>query len=194
MSEFKKELLYTDEAKQKKLTQDYISNLEKINKYIFECENLLKKTLTKKEIQSILKNPIEHSNSVKEIIKEGFQFPNASIQFNLDAQGLSFDNLNSLTNELPKIPLNYLIDSGRIIVEPKQLKSIEEQSKVFTQNEKQNQIFKLAKTLKECSSKLIELGISYSGTLYNYGNATNNLVLNDSKGLKVNVQKILSLK
>ncbi len=194
MTEFKKQLLYTDEAKQRRLTQDYITNIEKVNKYISEVEHLLKKTLTKTEIKAILKNPIEHSNSVKETIKKGFQFPNASMQFNLDAQGLSFDKLNSLVADIPKEGLKYVSDEGKVLPEPKQLKFIEDASKIYTQNEKQNSAFEIAKTLKECATKLMDLQIAYGSTLYNYGNATNNLVLNDSKGLSVNIHKILSFK
>lgn len=194
MPEFKKELLYKDEAKQKRLTQDYISNLEKINKYIFECEALLKKKLTKKEIQAILKNPIEHSNSVKDIIKDSFQFKSASTQFNLDALGLSFDNLNSLTNQLPKTPLNYLVDSGKIIVEPKQLKAIEEQSKVFTNSEDQNKLLKTAKDLQESAKVLRDMGITYAMTEHHFGRATNQLMNNTSNGLIINYYKITSYK
>ena len=55
---FKAQLLYIDKTKKERLTNSYHLNIEQLNAFILECEILLKKQLTKKQINSVLKNPV----------------------------------------------------------------------------------------------------------------------------------------
>ena len=195
--EFKKILLYTDEAKKKRLTDTYILNVEQINTFISECEILLKKQLTKKEINSVLNNPLEYSETVKESIKKSFQFPNATDDFNMSALGLSFDKLETALNVLVHdSSKKYLVDGGKVIAEPKELNNIQEQCKIYSRNEKQNKALEIAKSIKESANKLIDLNITFLDSQNNYPKATGQLLLvnqYDTSKLLINFHRILEL-
>ena len=190
---FKAQLLYIDKTKKERLTNSYHLNIEQLNAFILECEILLKKQLTKKQINSVLKNPVEFSESVKESIKNTFQFPNATIQWNMDSLGLSFDKLESTLSILTIDPSKkYLFDGNKVIAEPKQLNEINSSCEVYTINKKQNELFEVAKHLKNASAKLMELKFTYSDTMHHFVKASNRLIVNsDTSNLEINHFKIL---
>ncbi len=191
-TEFTPVYLFTAEERKKASAEIYATNIEKNNLFLKECSILLNKELTKKEIQSALKDPAVFSLKVKEIIREGFQFPKATEQFNLDAQGINLDRLNSLSN-IQNDGHKYLIEKSMVLPDPKHLKNLEEQSKVYTKNEKQNKALAIAENIKQSANDLIELGIAFNNTGFNYSRATNQLVQNDTNSLKINYTKILSI-
>ncbi len=193
ITNFKGILLYIDEAQKESSLKKYNSNIIKNNEFILEAESLLNRKLTKKEIASVLKNPVQFAEYIKTQIRGTFQFTNATESFNLSALGISFDKLNSLCN-IQNDGYKYLADGGKVTAEPKQLKSIKDSCKVYTRNERQNKVYKVAKNIKDSADELIKLGITFSSTQHNFGRATNQLVLNDtSQTLKINYRKILSL-
>ena len=193
--QFKPQLLYINDVQKTKLINDYYSNIEHKNALILECETLLKRPLTKKENNALLKNAIEFSESVKTLIRDSFQFTNASEDFNLNALGLSFDKLEIAVNNIQDNDYKYLISEGKVIAEPKQIIAIDDQCKIFTANHKQNQVFEVAKSLKESASKLKDLGIIYGGSsLFDYSKATDFLIqVGTGFSLNINYNKILSL-
>ena len=171
---FKAQLLYIDKTKKERLTNSYHLNIEQLNAFILECEILLKKQLTKKQINSVLKNPVEFSESVNEL-------------------GLSFDNLETALNILTIDPSKkYLFDGNKVIAEPKQLNEINSSCEVYTINKKQNELFEVAKHLKNASAKLMELKFTYSDTMHHFVKASNRLIVNsDTSNLEINHFKIL---
>ena len=192
---FKPILLYTDNKNKAGLMDSYSSNIELHNILISESETLLKRKLTKKEINALLKNHIEFSESVKTLIRDSFQFANASEDFNLNALGLSFDKLEIAVNNIQDNDYKYLISEGKVIAEPKQIIAIDDQCKVWTKNSRQNLAYLVAVSLKDLANKLNELGIVNGGSsLFSYTKATNFLVQTDGvNGLKFNFYKILSI-
>ena len=192
---FKPILLYTDDVNKASLIDSYSSNIELHNILISESETLLKRKLTKKEINALLKNHIEFSESVKTLIRDSFQFANASEDFNLNALGLSFDKLEIAVNNIQDNDYKYLISEGKVIAEPKQIIAIDDQCKVWTKNSRQNLAYLVAVSLKDLANKLNELGIVNGGSsLFSYTKATNFLVQTDGvNGLKFNFYKILSI-
>ncbi len=189
-------LMYSDEPLKKRLIDKYITSIELANNFISECEALLKRELTKKEIDSAIKNPTEFSEIVKKLIQDSFQFPNASLDFNLNSMGLSFQSLNDALNifNTDQRIEKYLISKGKITPEPKHIKTLEYQSEIKTKNQKQTDLFNVAKSIQESAKILRQLGITYSTTDFNYNRATNQLVTNNTNGLSINYHKILSYK
>ena len=188
--------LYLDETKKDAIIRKYNQDLELNNNFISECENLIGRKLTKKEIKSALAKPSEFSENIKEIIIDTFQFPKAKLEFNLNALGLTFDNLEASLNILSSDPLNkYLIDGGgKVVAEPKYLKEVEDDCKIFTKNTKQSEIYTIAKTLKESANALIHLGVASEITKFNYQRGSNNIVIKDiTNKLKINYSKLLSI-
>ena len=188
--------LYLDETKKDAIIRKYNQDLELSNNFISECENLIDRKLTKKEIKSALAKPSEFSENIKEIIIDTFQFPNATEKFNLESQGLSFQKLEEALNILTPDPnRKYLIaDDGKVIAEPKYLKEVEDDCKVFTKNKKQSEIYTIAKALKESADALIHLGVASEITKYNYQRGSNNIVMQNTRNkLQINFPKLLSI-
>ena len=194
-NQFKPVLLYSNNANKASLTNSYNSSIQLHNILISESENLLKRKLTKKEINALLKNHIEFSENVKTLIINEFQFPQANLQFNLNALGLSFDKLDLAVSNIQDNDYKYLIDEGKVIADSKQIIAIDDQCKIYTKNEKQNQVFETAKSLKESAQKLKDLGIIYGGSsLFDYSKATDFLIqVGTGFSLNINYNKILSL-
>ena len=192
---FKPILLYTDNKNKAGLMDSYSSSIELHNILISESETLLKRKLAKKEIQALLKNHIEFSEYVKSLIRNEFQFPSSDEEFNLRALGFSFDKLDSAVSNIQDNTYKYLIDEGKIIADSKQIIAIDDQCKIYTKNEKQNQVFETAKSLKESAQKLKDLGIIYGGSsLFDYSKATDFLIqVGTGFSLNINYNKILSL-
>ena len=191
---FKPTLLYVDEKYKTSLTDAYYLNIKQNNTLIEVCENLLKRTLTDKEILTAIKNPLDFAESVKDTIRSKFQFPESDQDFNLRALGLTFDNLNVCLNIPSKEEYKYIIDGNKLTPEPKYLKLIDAKCNVYTRNQKQNQALKIAKNLTKSAHDLIELGIANSHAQFNYMRGTNNLVLTGTNNiLKINYTRILSL-
>ena len=194
-NQFKPVLLYSNNANKASLTNSYNSSIELHNILILESETLLKRKLTKKEINALLKNHIEFSEYVKSLIRNEFQFPSSDEEFNLRALGFSFDKLDSAVSNIQDNTYKYLIDEGKIIADSKQIIAIDDQCKIYTKNEKQNQVFETAKSLKESAQKLKDLGIIYGGSsLFDYSKATDFLIqVGTGFSLNINYNKILSL-
>ncbi len=190
---FKPVLLFLDEHLRKKLIDRYNTNLEITNSFLSECETLLGRELTKAEINKAVKNPLEFSEHVKTLVKSKFQFPQASTEFNLQAVGLSFGNLETALSMLSNEPLkSYIIDNGELIPEPKHIDTLTEQAKIKTRNTKQNELLKIAKDLKKHAERLKELQVAFISNEFHYGKATGQLITNTWGVLDVNYQKILS--
>jgi hypothetical protein len=191
---FKPIFLYIDEMSNTRLTKMYLENIELNNIAILEAENLLKKKLTKKEIQSLLKDVKAFSVNLKSSIIDTFQFPNATTEFNLSALGLSFKDFDIAINNIHINNYSYLVDAGEVKPEPKQLKLIEEQNKIYTKSQRQNIAFGVAENLVKSGNTLLELKITYSDTQHHLSKATNQLVKwAGNNTLQINHHKILSL-
>ena len=191
---FKSILMYVDEAKKTRLTKEYIDSIELNNIAIIEASKVGRKPLTKKGIQSLVKNPKAFSEKLKELIKDKFQFPNATDDFNLNSMGINYSNLNTAIEKIKENDYIYLItDDSKLHPEPKQLKLIEEQSKVFTKSDKQNKVLKVAKDLQKSANALLDLKVTYSDTQHHIGKCTNQLVKWGSNStIQIDYHKILS--
>ncbi len=131
-------LMYSDEPLKKRLIDKYITSISLNNNFISECEALLKRELTKKEIDSAIKNPTEFSDIVKKLIQDSFQFPNATLDFNLNSMGLSFQDIDialSVLSEQNRIT-EYVVNGNKVEPEPKHIKNLEYQSEIKTKNQK----------------------------------------------------------
>ncbi len=193
---FKPQLLYIDEKLRSHLMDKYATDLGFHNNFITEAETLLKRDLTKSEIEKAIKNPKEFTEHVKTLIRSKFQFKNADESFNLQAGGLSFTGIDVATGMLTeqnKIT-QYVLEDGKLSPEPKHIKSLEEQSKIKTKNQRQNELFNVAKSIQDSAKALRSLGITYAMTEHHFGKATNQLVDNKSTGLVINYFKILQVR
>ena len=190
---FKSILLYVDDVKKTRLTKLYNDDIDKNNALILEAENLLKKKLTKKDIHALLKNAVDFTENLKGLIRDTFQFPHSDDDFNLRALGLSFNNLDIALSNITESDYKYLVDGGKALAEPKQLNDIEEQCKVYTNSERQNQALMIANSLKESGTKLLDLKITYTDTQHHFAKATNQLIKwGGNNTLQINYYKILS--
>ena len=190
-TEFKKVLMYTDELKKINAINKYNTSLEQLNNFIAECEILIERKFTKKEILSATKNPLQFSENIKEIIIDTFQFPKATLEFNLDSMGLSFSKIEIAVKNITPTKYKFIIEKGRVVPDPTELELIEEQSKVYTTNQRQTDVYFLAKELKNIADKLAEMKITNSTTKFNYQRATSQLIqLDTTNQLKINYPKL----
>ncbi len=189
-------LMYLDHSKKANLIDVYTTSIGLHNNFISECEALLNRKLTKAEIKKAVKSPTDFAEHTKTLIKSEFQFKSATTQFNLDSMGISFQDLDDALNIFsPDQRIEkYLIDEGRLVVDASHIKSLEEQSEVKTKNQKQTDIFLVAKSVKNNAKLLRELGVTFGATEFNWGRATNQLVTNNTAGLNINYHKILMYK
>jgi hypothetical protein len=170
----------------------YIDSIELNNIAILEASNIGKKKLTKKGIQSLVKNPQQFLVNLKELIRDTFQFKNATDEFNLNSLGINYTNLDSAISKIEQNDYIYLIDDeGKLQPEPKQLKLIEEKCTIYTNSERQNRALKISKDLQKSANDLLDLKITYSDTMHNYARATNQLIQwSGSNKIKINYHKI----
>ena len=190
---FKPELLFIDNLKINRLTQKYIETLELNNIAILEASNVGKKKLTKKGIQALIDNPQEFTENLKELIKETFLFPQANLDFNLNALGINYTNLDNAIGKLQPTEYLYLIEENKLQPSPAQLKLIEENCKVYTKTDRQNQALKVAKDMQKSANALLDLKITYSDTQHHLGKCTNQLVRWGSNStIQIDYYKILS--
>jgi hypothetical protein len=174
---FKPVLLFIDEMSKARLTKMYIDSLELTNIAILEASNIGEKKLTRKGIQSLIDNPQEFAKNLKEVIKETFQFPNATDEFNLSALGINYTNFDNAIGKLQPTEYIYLItDEGKLQPEPKQLELIEGNCTIYSTNERQNKALKVAKDMQKAANTLLDLKITYSDTQHHLGKCTNQLV------------------
>lgn len=194
--EFKGVLLYTDQTKKDRLTLRYQLKIYQINNFIGLCESLLKKKLTKSQINSVLNNPIQFAETVKKSIRDSFQFPDATEEFNLTSKGISFDGLETALLITGNKEYKYLITGNKVEEEPTQINEINLSSQVFTINSKQNKVLKIAKSLKELAEQMKELKITYSDSTHHFIKGTSRIIESDisTGGLVINYYKILGFK
>ena len=193
-TEFKKVFMYTDELKKINAINKYNTSLEQLNNFIAECEILIERKFTKKEILSATKNPLQFSENIKEIIIDTFQFPKATLDFNLNALGLSFDKIEIAVKNITPTEYKFIIEKGRLAPEPTELELIEEQSKVYTKNQRQTDVYLLAKELKDIANKLTDMKLTSTTTKFNYQRATSSLIqLDTTNQLKINYPKLLMI-
>ena len=153
--------------------------------------------MTKAEVtktKEVFKSILMYVDEAKKTRLTKEYIDNATDDFNLNSMGINYSNLNTAIEKIKENDYIYLItDDSKLHPEPKQLKLIEEQSKVFTKSDKQNKVLKVAKDLQKSANALLDLKVTYSDTQHHIGKCTNQLVKWGSNStIQIDYHKILS--
>lgn len=126
-------------------------------------------------------------DELHKLIKDSFQFPNASDQFNLDSRGLgkAYEDLKDF----------HRVNQWTFNAKPltaKMIEAIKESNRVYTTNETQNEAYKLAHSLVVDLRRAVELKLIPSiDDIYNYRSALR--ISRYTGDLEVNIEHISNI-
>lgn len=151
-------LLHTDEKKILEINNDAKRYAKALNSVINYAEKVCDTKFTKEQKDNIRDNGIY---GVYDYYRPHFPFPNASIDFNLQAMGVSLSPLIEFMSRIENRP-NWrglpieLTDSGfyELIAEPNRAKLYY----TYTQNDKQIEAYNLALKITDLINKAIDKG------------------------------------
>lgn len=126
---------------------------------------------TTEEKEQILNEGVE---AFLKLFRKEFQFKNASDDFNIKALGKE-DSFKNIINEITGIDSNFKsydfnYEDNIVRLSNEGIKKIEESFKVYTRNEKQNEVFNYASNLCEMINKGFEDGYIDSQSKYQIAN------------------------
>jgi len=152
---FQKKYLYTKPTKA--IIDAYYSKIEQLNKIRDEVELITKETLTDKQLLDLANEPNQFIHDLKAGVKERFTFSNASDQFNLDSLGISYKDLDAALSQIPDNGFEYDVADNLIQPKDSEIKRLEESQKVYTVNQRQNDLLDALNEICKAFMKLDEL-------------------------------------
>jgi hypothetical protein len=197
-TEFKPVLIFTDEERTEKNLKQAENNCNQINEKLKSAIKYLGVEVSEKEQLEILENGV---NSFLEIFRKQFQFPKATDDFNVKALGKEA-NFEQAKKEVSGIDILFksygiVFKNGIVeISEPGKI-AIEENSKSYTQNEKQNEVYDFAVDICKKLNEAHTLGFIDNSNKYQIENNFNILkipVYGQDKSFIPNKNEILSYK
>lgn len=157
VKEFTPVLMYVDHEKIDVLMKSAKETEERINNGLSQLETFLGNEIDDQERLSLLKNGGAY---LHQKIKEQFQFPNASDQFNLESMG-KVEEYEQMKKVLSNIwaafqSFNFAVEDGKVFLSEEGKEAIITKNTHSTQNDAQTQAFKLAEKLSKDLNKAVE--------------------------------------
>ncbi|PKA83595.1 hypothetical protein ATE92_1752 [Ulvibacter sp. MAR_2010_11] len=128
------------------------------NSALKAAETLLNKQLTDDEKIEILDNGFDE---IMTHLRTGFQFKNASDEFNIEAQGINLIPAKNVFAQCTGVYdyNTYEIKQGIVQVSEQGRQLIEKDSCLFTKTERQNEVYRLAERLAACVNEALNTNI-----------------------------------
>lgn len=148
VKEFTPVLMYVNHEKIDGEMKNAKEHAERINSGLAQLEKFLEKDLTDQEKIQLLENGPGY---LHEKLKEQFQFPNATDQFNLEAMGKveEYTRMKHLTSNIHAAfhAYDFEVNDGEVVLSENGSEAIIEKNTHSTQNDAQSEAFKLAEKL-----------------------------------------------
>jgi hypothetical protein len=155
MKTFEKQAIEVNVNYAERAITDYQTSVNNANSKIEKAEEFLKRKLTDDEKQTFMK--IGFAFVMSELRKD-FQFPNATDDFNLQAAGIDVSGIRQDLQAMPHLThFDTEIVDGLFVVSQKAKDNALEAATVYTENEKQNKVFEIAKRLEAAFNELEDL-------------------------------------
>lgn len=159
-SKFKPVLVYVDNEIIDKATANRESLAVKINERLAMATDLIGRELSDEELFNVADKQIKF---IDETLKKDFQFPNASLEFNLQAAG-KLDKYNELKQSFRGIGrfidiAGIEIKGGKCEFSQAGRKELIASHTHYTKNEMQNKLLKKFNTIIDEFNDLLEIGI-----------------------------------
>lgn len=168
--------LFTNETGIEEMNRIFEQRIELTQALKDEAEKVLKRKLDKEELHYIAERSIEF---VKSEIEAQFLF-DGSREFNLQALGVSFTDLDIAKNKLDAHPLPVIVDyreaSNTFEVKDDQRNPILDQSVTYTTNSVQNKFLKACTKLVKVLNESADLGILIPSEMAEFSAISRNFI------------------
>lgn len=157
---FKPVLVYVDRERIESITKNRNEMAEKINQRLAMATDLFGSDLSDEELTRVASEQIKF---IDETLKENFQFPKASLEFNLEASG-KLDAYNELKESFRGIGRfidvpGLEVENGKAILTDAGKKEIEDTHTHHTKNEMQNKLMKKFNIIISEVNDLEDIGV-----------------------------------
>lgn len=156
-NDFQPILMHTNNAAISSTLKNAEGLAAKWNNAIEATGKLLKKELSNEDKAEILKNRLD---AVMAQLRDGFQFKNASDDFNIQSLGINLNPVKEAFRQLGKFDSDILeLENGFVRISEKGKNRIAQSACLYTKTEKQNEVYKMAQRLSANLNEALEKNI-----------------------------------
>jgi len=194
MRPYKEVYLYHDSKKERTLIDRYNGTMTDLNELILRVEEIQDAELNEQQLKEIMTDHKKFVIDLKAHIKTTFPHPKAKDSFNLEALGIDYVFLDSITKAINPTSFKYDIKERLFVASGTEVKKLKKTCEVYTKNDNQVKAIKELNKIIEGVNALVDNATVGTHTLHYIRKLSNQLLTFDNGQIKIWYEYLLQIK